>query len=63
MSEYIEFIKGDNKNTIKITCGELLNSLQNQIKSIEIYYNPYKLNIEGDIKGAKFINIFTKEEV
>lgn len=63
LSEYIEFVKGDEKNTIKITCSELINSVISKIKNVEIYFNPYKIVIESDIKGAKAFNIFTQEEV
>lgn len=63
LSEYISFNKGENKDTIKIRCSDLLNKLQNKIKTVEIYFNPYKTNIEHDIKGANIFNIFTQEEV
>lgn len=63
LSEYIEFEKGEDKNLIKITCDELLNGVKEKIKSIEIYYNPYKLQISSNIEGVKLFNIFTKEEV
>lgn len=60
---YIQFKKNNDKNIISLHCGELLNSLKNKIKLVEIYYNPYTTNIEMDIEGAKKYNIFTKEEV
>ncbi len=63
LAEFIEFIKGEDKNTIKINCSDLLNSLSSRISNIEIYYNPYSTNIETDIKNAKKFNIFTKQEV
>lgn len=63
LSDFIEFIKGDNKNTIKINCSDLLNSLKDKILNVEIYYNPYTTNIESGIQGAKKINIFTQQEV
>ncbi|EEP56248.1 type I CRISPR-associated protein Cas7 [Clostridium butyricum] len=63
LSEYIEFVKGDEKNTIKINCSELINSVISKIKNVEIYFNPYKTVLESDIKGAKVFNIFTQEEV
>lgn len=63
LSEYIEFVKGDEKNTIKINCSELINSVSSKIKNVEIYFNPYKTILESDIKGAKIFNIFTQEEV
>lgn len=63
LSEYIDFEKGEEKNIIKLTCGDFLNAVKDRIKSIEIYYNPYKLQIESSIEGVKLFNIFTKEEV
>lgn len=63
LSEYVTFIKGEEKNIIRLECSELLNELKDKIKNIEIYYNPYTTNIECDIKGAKIFNIFTQKEV
>lgn len=63
LSEYIEFIKNNEKNTIKLNCSELINSVKDKIKSVEIYYNPYNTVLESQIEGAKIYNIFTKEEV
>ncbi|WP_343339128.1 hypothetical protein TPELB_14840 [Terrisporobacter petrolearius] len=63
LSEFIRFEKGEEKNTIKINCSDLLNSLKDKINNIEIYYNPYTTNIETEIEGAKKINIFTQKEV
>ena len=63
LSEYVEFIKGEDKNTIKLSCSDLINSLSDKVKSVEIYYNPYTTMLECGIKGAKIYNIFTQEEV
>lgn len=63
LSDYIEFVKGEEKNVIKINCSDLINSFDNRIKKVEIYYNPYTTLIESDIKGAKKYNIFTQKEV
>ncbi|KAB3529799.1 type I CRISPR-associated protein Cas7 [Alkaliphilus serpentinus] len=63
LSQYIEFQKEEGKNTILLKCDELLNDLQDKIHNIEIYYNPYTTVLEGKIKGAKKMNIFTKKEV
>ncbi|MGL4991679.1 MAG: type I CRISPR-associated protein Cas7 [Sarcina sp.] len=63
LANYIEFVKGEKKNIIKINCGELLNSIKDKIENIEIYYNPYTTNLEMNIEGLKIFNIFTKEEV
>lgn len=65
LSEYIMFDKGENKNIISIQCGELLNGLKDRISSIEVYYNSYTTEIQMDteIQGAKYFNIFTEKEV
>lgn len=63
LSEYISFYKGESKNTIELNCSDLINSVLEKVKSVEIYYNPYTTEIKSDIKGAKIYNIFTQEEV
>lgn len=63
LSEYISFEKGEDKNTISITCSELINSLKEKVHNVEIYYNPYTTKVECDIENAKLLNIFTKDEV
>lgn len=63
LTNYISFEKGEDKNTIHIQCDTLLNDLQDQIKNIEVYYNPYTTIIEANIEQAKLYNIFTKKEV
>lgn len=62
LSEYISFNKGDVKNIIEINCSELINSVSNKIKVVEIYYNPHTTELKYDIKGAKIYNIFTQKE-
>lgn len=63
LSQYINFEKGEDKNTIAFKCSDLLNKLEDRIQNVEIYYNPYTTAIEADIKKVKKFNIFTKEEV
>ena len=63
LSQYIEFCKGEEKNVIKIKCSELINSVNDKVKDVEIYFNPYTTEIQSDIKGAKVFNIFTQKEV
>ena len=43
--------------------AEILNNFKDSIKGIEIYYNPYKLNLKGDIEKAKVFNIITRKEI
>ncbi|NFR87882.1 MULTISPECIES: type I CRISPR-associated protein Cas7 [unclassified Clostridium] len=63
LSEFVIFNKGEDKNIIKLECSDLINSVCDKVKSIEIYYNPYTIILESEIKGAKIYNIFTQEEV
>lgn len=63
ISEYITFSRGDNKNTISIDCGLILNEVKERIKKIEIYYNPLTTIIKTDIEGAEYYNIITGKEV
>ncbi|NFA43851.1 CRISPR-associated protein [Clostridium botulinum] len=63
LSQYIEFIKGDDKNIIEIKCSELINSVSDKLRCVEIYYNPYTTKLKCDIKEAKMYNIFNQKEV
>ncbi|WP_252238901.1 type I CRISPR-associated protein Cas7 [Clostridium sp. VAP51] len=63
LSEFVIFNKGEDKNIIKLECSDLINSVCDKVKRIEIYYNPYTITLESEIKGAKIYNIFTQEEV
>lgn len=63
LSEFINFTKGEEINIVEISCSDLINSLKDRIKSVEIYFNPYTTIIKSDIEQAKKFNIFTKEEI
>lgn len=63
LTEYIEFEKGEKNNQIKISAGDFLNDMKQQILSIEIYYNPLTTEIVDDLEGAKYFHIITREEV
>ncbi len=63
LSQYIKFAKGECKNIIEITCGELINDLKERIEAVEIYVNPYTTELKTEIEGAKIFNIFTQKEV
>lgn len=64
LTEYISFDKGTEKNIINLKrCIEFLQILHERIKNIEIYYNPYTTELEGEIEGAKIFNIITQKEV
>lgn len=63
LAQYIVFNKAEEQDIITLKFEELLNKLSARIVNIEIYYNPYKIKLEGDINKAKYFNIFTREEV
>ncbi len=63
LAQYIVFRKDNEQDIITLKFEELLNKLSDRIVNIEIYYNPYKTKIEGNINKAKYFNIFTREEV
>lgn len=63
LTQYMEFKKGKEKNTITVSCGELLKELGNQILSVELYYNPDTTILENNILKAKTYHIVTKKEV
>ena len=61
IDQYISFEKTEDKDIIKLKFIDLIESMGDYILNIEIYYNPYKTKIEGELKNAKYFNIFTKE--
>jgi len=63
LAQYIVFTKVNGQDIITLEFEELLNKLSDNILNIEIFYNSYKTKLEGNINGAKYFNIFTREEV
>ena len=63
LTSMIRFEKGEDKNKISVFCGSLLNEIKEQVKKVEIYYNPSTTEIETDIEGVKYYHIFTQKEV
>ena len=63
MAEHIVFEKGEKKNKVMIDCSSLLNEAGKGIQNVEIYYNPYTIEIEHDIIKAKLYDIFTQKEI
>lgn len=65
LAQFVTFAKGEDgsKNTITLGFDKLINSLNDKVKKVEVYYNPYTTILSHDIKNAKSYNIFTKEEV
>ena len=75
LSEYVTFSKDEdeenkdiedkNINVIGLkNLVDILNDMSQQIKSVEIYYNPYTTKLANkDMKFAKYFNIITSKEV
>ena len=63
LTSMIRFQKEEDKNKISVFCGSLLNEMKEQVKKVEIYYNPSTTEIETDIEGVKCYHIFTQKEV
>lgn len=63
LSEYIYFTKGNEKNKISVTCGNILNLLNDKISNIEIYYNPLTTILDTDIANVKLYHIVTLKEI
>lgn len=64
LSEYIGFEKGEQKNCINLeACAQILQGVQEKIKNVEIYYNPYTTILNQEIVDAKLYNIVTQKEV
>lgn len=62
IAQYITFDKGAELDTIKLNHEELLGV--GGIQSIDVYYNPYSLQVEGfDSDKTSYRNIFTKEVI
>ena len=61
----IKDIKDKNINVIDLkNLVDILNDMSQQIKSVEIYYNPYTTKLANkDMKFAKYFNIITSKEV
>lgn len=58
-------LKDKNINVIDLkNLVDILNDMSQQIKSVEIYYNPYTTKLANkDMKFAKYFNIITSKEV
>lgn len=63
LTTYLTFEKGEGKNTISLSCGELFRDLQSRIMSVEIYYNPDTTELKQNIEQAKIFHIVTQKEV
>lgn len=63
LTEYIEFEKTDSKNIIHIHLKNILEGLESQIQTIEVYYNPVTTSVNCDFEGVKYLHIVTRKEV
>jgi CRISPR-associated protein Csh2 len=63
LSEYITFEKENEKGSINIQCGTLLEAFGNKISKIEIYYNPFTTVLNMDIANAEVYHIVTGEKI
>ena len=64
LESFVKFEKNyDGKDIYHLEFDQLLNDLGDKIKSVEVYYNPYLLEIKTSLKGVKYFNIFTRKEV
>lgn len=61
LEQYISFEKSEEKDIIRLGFTDLISKLSNKILNVEVYYNPFKTKLEGDLEKAKYFNIFTKE--
>ena len=61
LTPYITFQKGEEKNTISVSCGELLKELGENILSAEVYYNPDTTILKQDMEAADVFNILTQK--
>jgi CRISPR-associated protein Csh2 len=65
LDKYVDFEKGEDKNIFNLTrLKEILtDQVIKEFSKIEIYYNPYTVEIKANLIGAAYLNIFTKEEI
>lgn len=64
IAESIQFEhRNQDKNSIRVLCGALLQEFGAKILSVEIYYNPYTTILETDIPDVKMYHIFTRKEL
>ncbi len=64
LTTYIQFEHNDNeKNIIRVQCGDLLQEFATKINAVEIYYNPFTTKLETDISNVKMYHIFTRKEL
>ncbi|NMM61755.1 type I CRISPR-associated protein Cas7 [Clostridium sp. P21] len=63
LTQFMDFQKVNEHDALELNLDDLLDGVKDKIKSMEIYYNDYKLKLNNIPKGAKTFNIFTRKEV
>lgn len=63
LTTYVMFEKGEEKNSISVSCGELLKELSENILSVEVYYNPDTTILKHNLETVKIRNILTQKEM
>ena len=63
LTEYIDFEKGEDKNTISIRLKDLLEDVKSKVLNIEVYYNPHTTMIDCDLSDVHYYHIVTRKEV
>lgn len=63
LSEYISFEKSKEKNIIKLELGNILNSMSEKVRGVEVYYNPRTTELRSDIQNGLLFDIVTQKEV
>lgn len=65
LDKYIDFEKGEVKNTFDLTRLEAIlnDKVVSEIEKIEIYYNPFTLDVKFNLSKVTYKNIFTKETI
>lgn len=68
LARYVQYTKTDKvRGTLTLGFGDMLDGLKDKIESVEVYYNPYSLDI--DFKGVenlncvKYMDIVTNKEI
>lgn len=55
--------KDGDKSVFTCAFDSMVNAYKDKVKSIEIYYDPYTVEVIGNFNNAKYFNIFTGEEL
>ena len=63
LTEYVDFEKGEDKNTISVHLKDLLEDVKSKVLNIEVYYNPYTTIIDCDLSDVHYYHIVTRKEV